>query len=127
MDRVEIRHTKTMWTTFTDMNSGGFAKLDFSVVVIPMPEEYAKIAFEALFDISPDSTGCECCGNNFGYIEYDSEEEMEAGLAGRYTWKDADPVRRMTVREAFAALSTEDRRELLITLPLRYAVECEGL
>ena len=73
----------TTWTRFFDMSSGGGEKLDWTLIVIQMPEEEAIEHFEDHFDRDPQNVTCECCGGDYSIDEYESWGDLvKSGIPG---------------------------------------------
>jgi hypothetical protein len=59
-----------MWTSITDMHSGGSQKLDFARIAVELPETLAKAWFETKYGRDPDNVTCACCGADYSVWEY---------------------------------------------------------
>jgi hypothetical protein len=68
------------WTRFYDMSSGGFEKLDYSVVWIEAPENEACDLFEEIFGLDPHNVTCPCCGTDY-WVSEKENPEIEPGHA----------------------------------------------
>lgn len=75
----------TKWTRFFDMSSGGGEKLDWTTIVIQMPEEEAVAHFEVHFGRNPHNVTCDCCGPDYSIYEcekWDALRPTSFGLPG---------------------------------------------
>ena len=70
---------ESVWTRFFDMSSGGYEKLDYTVIWIEAPEEEAVKIFEDIFGRDPNNVTCPCCGED--YSIYEDVFEPRAGDA----------------------------------------------
>jgi len=59
------------------MCSGGYEKLDASIIWIETGEREAAILFEDIFGISPYNVTCDCCGSDYFVIEQEEPEISE--------------------------------------------------
>lgn len=64
-----------MWTQFFDMHSGGGRKLEWDNIFIEASKEAAIMIFTNLFDHDPYNVTCDCCGDDYSIIEYDTLTE----------------------------------------------------
>lgn len=67
-----------MWTRFTDNNSGGNQKENFSHCFIEEPENEAKVIFYNRFGHNPERVTCACCGSDYSIDEYETLEQATA-------------------------------------------------
>lgn len=77
------RPSKTKWTTFTDMHSGGGSKQTQEYIYIEAPEDEAKVIFYNRFGHSASRVTCTCCGPDYSVYESDSLEEATEYLRTR--------------------------------------------
>lgn len=71
-----------VWTSFSDMCSGGGEKTEYDPIYIEGDEEEACSIFEAKFNRDPRNVTCSCCGPDFSVWEHDGGLD-EATLAAR--------------------------------------------
>ena len=64
-------NTKSTWTHFWDMSSGGSRKEKFKHCFIEAPEEEAKIIFYNRFGHNPERVSCTCCGEDYAISQED--------------------------------------------------------
>ena len=64
-----------VWTLFWDMHSGGSLKLEFSKCYIEANELEAVSIFEDTFGRNPFHVTCDCCGEDYSVMQYDTLEE----------------------------------------------------
>lgn len=76
--------TKTKWTLFWDMSSGGTQKEKWNLILIELPEASAVEYFERHFGHDPYDVACECCGQNYSVRDYETlEQAVDFHLNGR--------------------------------------------
>ena len=76
--------TKTLWTHFWDMHSGGGTKEKWQHIFIHAPETEAKIIFYNRFGHNPDRVSCTCCGPDYSISEGALKELTKYHRSGRY-------------------------------------------
>lgn len=70
--------TKTPWTQFMDMHSGGDLKLDWQYIYIEAPQTEAVGVFVSRFGRNPNRITCTCCGEDYSISEDESLEQATA-------------------------------------------------
>jgi hypothetical protein len=70
--------SKTKWTHFMDMHSGGGQKEKYAHIYIEAPEDEAKIVFYNRFGHNPERVTCTCCGGDYSISEYPSLKQATA-------------------------------------------------
>lgn len=68
--------TRSIWTSFFDMNSGGGKKLQWTTILIEAPMDEAVRIFEARFQRDPYNVTCDCCGGDYSISEQDGPNEQ---------------------------------------------------
>jgi hypothetical protein len=69
----------TEWTLFWDMHSGGGTKFgDYEEIYVEGAYEDAMRRFRAVTGCDPYNVTCECCGEDYAVITYDSIEDATA-------------------------------------------------
>lgn len=70
--------SKSQWTRFMDMHSGGGQKEKFDFLHIEAPEEEAKVIFYNRFGHNPERVSCTCCGDDYSIREDSSLNQSSA-------------------------------------------------
>jgi hypothetical protein len=58
-------NTKSIWTRFMDMHSGGGEKNGYAYILIEAPQAEAEVIFYNRFDSNPNRVTCTCCGEDY--------------------------------------------------------------
>jgi hypothetical protein len=70
--------SKTRWTRFMDMHSGGGQKEKWAYIYIEAPEDEAKVIFYNRFGHNPERVTCTCCGEDYSIGEHTSLAQATA-------------------------------------------------
>jgi hypothetical protein len=74
---------KKMWTKFTDMHSGGPAKVRGAEnIYIEARQRVAIEVFERVFSRDPNNVTCYCCGEDYSISEHDTLAQATAYARG---------------------------------------------
>lgn len=96
MARTERDATsRSVWTQFMDMHSGGGQKLKWAYIYIEAPEKEAAIIFQNRFKRNPHRVTCTCCGDDYSLSEDATLREATAynrGCEFAYFDKDGNEV-----------------------------------